>query len=170
MKKLLAVVLVLMLFAVALAEGIDWASMTDEEITAIVEAGQAELKSRASAEQTEGNTYQYSDVEVTILGFENGDIDGQKVLKVLLDWTNVGDEPTSLAFSGLILKAYQNGKQSESVYDSDSGHFDEYMAGYGGSAYYAFENLDDSEITIYMKDMFDSDMDDVILTVKPSEL
>ena len=170
MKKLLAVVLTLILCAVALAEGIDWASMTDEEITAIVEAGQAELKSRASAEQTEGNTYIYSDIEVTIVGYENSELDGQKVLKVLLDWKNVGERPTSISFSGLVIKAYQNGKEVESVYDSDNGRSEEYMTGYGGSAYYAFENLDDSEMTIYMSDLFDYGLDDVIFTVNPSEL
>lgn len=47
MKKLFLFVLVLaLLCASAVAEGIDWASMTDEELTAAIEAAQAELNSR----------------------------------------------------------------------------------------------------------------------------
>ena len=50
MKKLIALfLLVLMLCGVACAEGIDWASMTEEEINAEIAAAQAELESRGAA-------------------------------------------------------------------------------------------------------------------------
>lgn len=49
MKRVFVLVLVLMLCAGALADtSIDWKSMSDEEISAIIEAGQAELKSRVA--------------------------------------------------------------------------------------------------------------------------
>ena len=46
MKKLIALVLVLMLCGSALAATVDWSSMTDEEINAEIAAAQAELESR----------------------------------------------------------------------------------------------------------------------------
>lgn len=46
MKKLIALFLVLMLCGAACAESIDWASMTNEEITAQIAAAQAELNGR----------------------------------------------------------------------------------------------------------------------------
>ena len=51
MNKLIVILVALALIcASALAEGIDWASMTDEELHAAIEAAQAELDSRAPAE------------------------------------------------------------------------------------------------------------------------
>ena len=67
MKKLIALVLVLMLCGSAMAATVDWASMTDEEIAAEIAAAQAELESRgaasdapaeAAAEETEASGYQ----------------------------------------------------------------------------------------------------------------
>lgn len=49
MKRWIALLLVLMLCGAACAEGIDWTSMTDEEITAQITAAQAELESRGTA-------------------------------------------------------------------------------------------------------------------------
>ena len=49
MKKLIALVLVLMLCGSAMAASVDWASMTDEEINNEIAAAQAELESRGAA-------------------------------------------------------------------------------------------------------------------------
>ena len=50
MKKLLIVLLVLTVFcSSAFAADLDWANMTDDEINAIIAAGQAELASRSPA-------------------------------------------------------------------------------------------------------------------------
>ena len=46
MKKLIALILVLLLCSSAMAATIDWSSMTDDEITAEIAAAQAELESR----------------------------------------------------------------------------------------------------------------------------
>lgn len=48
MKKLIALILVLLLCGAAFAEDIDWSGMTDEEITAQIAAAQAELESRGA--------------------------------------------------------------------------------------------------------------------------
>ena len=54
MKKALSILIVLgLMLGIACAEGIDWADLTDEEIAAILEAGQAELDSRSAAEAAE---------------------------------------------------------------------------------------------------------------------
>ena len=51
MKKVVSVFAVLvLLWAAGYAETIDWASMTDEEINAVLEAGQAELESRSQTD------------------------------------------------------------------------------------------------------------------------
>ena len=173
MKKLLAIIITLILLcSVALAESIDWASMTDEEITAILEEGKAELERRSgeNADSTDSETYHYSDVDVTIVGYQKGQVDDKNALIVLMDWINRGDKPTSISFSGFMLKAYQNGKEVESLYDSESGRFDDYMPGYGGSVSFAFENIDDSEITFYMSDLFDMGLDPVVFTVNPADV
>ena len=49
MKKLIALVLVLLLCGSAMAATVDWSSMTDEEINAEIAAAQAELESRGAA-------------------------------------------------------------------------------------------------------------------------
>lgn len=49
MKKLIALVLVLMLCGTAFAATVDWSSMTDDEINAEIAAAQAELESRGAA-------------------------------------------------------------------------------------------------------------------------
>ena len=171
MKKLLTVVLALILIGtVALTEGIDWVSLTDDEINAIIEAGQQELKNRSGDESVNNETYHYSDMDVTIVGFENGEVDNTKALIVSLDWVNKGEKPTSIGFTGFLLSAYQNGKEIEKIYDRDSGKYDDYMPGYGAVVTYAFENADDSEITFYMRDVFDYNSDDVVFTVDPSTL
>ena len=48
MKKIIAIILVLTFCGVAIAESIDWAGMTDEEITSQIEKAQAELEKRGS--------------------------------------------------------------------------------------------------------------------------
>ena len=49
MKKLIALILVLMLSVSAMAASVDWSSMTDDEINAEIAAAQAELESRGTA-------------------------------------------------------------------------------------------------------------------------
>ena len=49
MKKLIALILVLLLCGSAMAATVDWSSMTDEEINAEIAAAQAELESRGAA-------------------------------------------------------------------------------------------------------------------------
>lgn len=173
MKKLLAVfVSLILLGSMAFAESIDWTSLTDDEITAIIEAGQQELNSRnqENGESSGGETYHYTDVDVTIVGYQRGQVDDKNALLVLVEWMNKGEKPVSLSFSGLMLRAYQNGKEVESLYDSESGQFDDYMPGYGGAASYAFENIDDSDMTFYMSDLYDIGLDDVVFTVNPTEI
>ena len=48
MKKIIAIILVLTFCGVAIAESIDWAGMTDEEITSQIEKAQEELEKRGS--------------------------------------------------------------------------------------------------------------------------
>lgn len=55
MKNVFLVVLAFVLLCgVALGEGIDWASMTDDQLQAALAAGQAELISRKKATQSDG--------------------------------------------------------------------------------------------------------------------
>ena len=55
MKKVFVLVLSLVLLCgVALGEGIDWAGMTDDQLQAALDAGQAELISRRKANQADG--------------------------------------------------------------------------------------------------------------------
>ena len=49
MKRLIAMLLVLMLCGSAMAATVDWSSMTDDEINAEIAAAQAELRSRGAA-------------------------------------------------------------------------------------------------------------------------
>ena len=49
MKKLIALILVLLLCGSAMAATVDWSSMTDEEINAEIAAALAELESRGAA-------------------------------------------------------------------------------------------------------------------------
>ena len=49
MKKLIALVLILMLCGSAMAATVDWSSMTDDEINSEIAAAQAELESRGVA-------------------------------------------------------------------------------------------------------------------------
>ena len=52
MKRILALIFVLVLCGAAIAESIDWSSMTDQEITAQIEKAQAELEKRGQTEET----------------------------------------------------------------------------------------------------------------------
>ena len=52
MKKLLTILLVLLLCGAAIAETIDWAGMTDQEITDQIQKAQAELEKRGAVEET----------------------------------------------------------------------------------------------------------------------
>ncbi len=53
MKKIIAMISVLsLIFCVACAEEIDWSSMSDEEIAAVIEAGLAELDKRENMKET----------------------------------------------------------------------------------------------------------------------
>ena len=52
MKRILAMIFVLVLCGAAIAESIDWSSMTDQEITAQIEKAQAELEKRGQTEET----------------------------------------------------------------------------------------------------------------------
>lgn len=62
MKRILALALALLLIGgIALAESLDYASMTDEELQAILEGVQAELKSRKS-----GDEYWYDDNDIRV--------------------------------------------------------------------------------------------------------
>ena len=55
MKKVFLVVLAFVLLCgVALGEGIDWAGMTDDQLQAALDAGQAELISRRKSNQADG--------------------------------------------------------------------------------------------------------------------
>jgi len=57
MKRVLSIIIVLTLaLGVACAEGIDWAALSDEEITGILQAGQAELERRAGADEPAAET------------------------------------------------------------------------------------------------------------------
>jgi hypothetical protein len=76
MKKVFCIVVCLILVcAIAIAESINWANLSDEEITAIIEAGQAELKQR-KATDGENNTIikdgtvliDYEGITVTVEG------------------------------------------------------------------------------------------------------
>ena len=59
MKKLLAILLTLVLLGVcALAENIDWSSMSDDEIKTAIKEGQAELDSRKE-ESDDGSIVAY---------------------------------------------------------------------------------------------------------------
>ena len=49
MKKLIALILVLLLCSSAMAATVDWSSMTDDEINAEIAAAQTELESRGVA-------------------------------------------------------------------------------------------------------------------------
>lgn len=54
MKKFFAIIFAIaLLCGVACAEGIDWASMTDNEINAVIEAAKAELDSRNTPEDSD---------------------------------------------------------------------------------------------------------------------
>ena len=62
MKKLFALLLALLLIgSVALAETIDFASMTDEELNTLIAGAQAELKSRSGGEE-----YWYNDGGIVV--------------------------------------------------------------------------------------------------------
>ena len=53
MKKLIALILVLLFCGSAMAATVDWSSMTDNEINAEIAAAQAELESRDVTVTTE---------------------------------------------------------------------------------------------------------------------
>ena len=120
MKKLIALVLVLMLCGSALAASVDWSSMTDEEIAAEMAAAQEELDSRGateSAAQSGTQTLQKGSkgdevkalqkrlIELNYLsGSADGDFGGKTKTAVELfqktaglDSTGVADEETQKA-------------------------------------------------------------------------
>lgn len=64
MKKLCALILALLLIgSIALAETIDFTSITDDELNALISGAQAELKNRGGGDETE---YWYNENGITI--------------------------------------------------------------------------------------------------------
>ena len=98
MKKIVSMLVILALSCgFALAEGIDWASMTEEQISAALEAGQAELEARsaaAEAAQIEEDAQSEEDAVATFTPMEKGSKgDEVKTLQqrlVDLYWLNGG--------------------------------------------------------------------------------
>lgn len=112
MKKLMTILLtVFLLCTTAYAEGIDWASMTDEEIQAIIDAGQEELHSRKGSEgESDADTkiildYDGLTVTVTDIHVESDWMytDGALVVDVVIDNgsnRNYGANGTTVSING----------------------------------------------------------------------
>ena len=137
MKKIVTIILALILIcSVALSEGIDWASMTDEEITAIIEAGQAELKSRSGGEPEEIVIMDYNGLTITASNFHVEDTllykDGALVFDVVIE--NNTDKSyditgTDISINGwtvdaLIYVDIMAGKKTKDVFKLDLGGAD----------------------------------------------
>lgn len=171
MKKIICVLVCLFLFSTtAIADSIDWPSLSDDEITAIIEAGQAELLSRKQSELAEEYTHT-STMDYLIHGFTNDTVDGVNVVMVSVEWINTQDEPDCLSQAGFRIECYQGGKEVDNTYLDNAGNiFDNYMPGYGGTCYYAFENADNSDMTFYIYNYQDRDEEKTELVINPNNL
>ena len=133
MKKVFALLLVLMLCGSALAAGIDWASMTDDEINAEIAAAQAELESRGTAaSQDDGyqtlqkgskgddvKALQQRLIELNYLsGSADGDYGGKTATAIELFQNTVGITATGIADAATQEALYASDAPKAKVYQS----------------------------------------------------
>lgn len=120
MKKILVILLAVLILTAALAEEIEWSSLTDDEITAIIQAGQQELKARQTDNADEIIAFNDDDRELILSNPHAGNyfnIENSVVFDAL--YTNNSDNNDQLVINGV----YVNNWDTETVqyYDAPSG-------------------------------------------------
>ena len=181
MKRVLVVLLVLILCGTAVADS-EWSGYSDDELQAMIDelsgmvsAAQAELDSRHSAAGSNsgiiGKSFDFKGETFMITNIYKCTYHGDNLIALEFDWTNTGDGPTSLSFTGINTKAFQNGRECEwSVAGFDDDRYTDILPGYSSTNYLAHKLTDNSEVTIIMSDVFDWGKDSITFTVNPSTL
>ncbi len=122
MKRIIAIALVLMLLGVyACAESIDWASMSDEEIEAVIAAGREELASRDRPEDGSIIAYDKDGHKLTLSNMREGNYINYD-LSVVFDaiYENSSDGSNELIINGSFVNGWDTGALSSP--DTTPGH------------------------------------------------
>ncbi len=124
MKKLFALVLALiLLYSTAVAEGIDWASMTDEEIYAEIDNAKAELVKRELVGNTENVTiFDESDVTIIItsIGIDTSDWSYKPALVAEFTIINESDNDIEVYIDNVAINGWE--VEYIGIADAAAGH------------------------------------------------
>ena len=149
---------------------INWTILSDDEIADILAAGQAELDSRHTDDDSPV-VYQTDKLHFSVIGTYVRHADDSDYAVIEIEWTNDTDEPI-MFWSSLLVEAYQNGTEIEqhSPRGFDANDWTKVLPGYSTISYACFPIADNSEVVFDLDKYIDySDkFENVYITLDPA--